>query len=223
MKDEAVSELYVLKDVLCLNVSQRLNAIREAETLHKISHENIIAIKGAGRFVDNQHNLHMLILTEYCAGGNLNERLARPSSERINWKWMSQAADAVAYLHSNSVIHRDLKPENALLNRRGNVTLADFGLAREYIALRRVDARRNDGSWMQKVPQYYIDYEVGTTYWLAPKYFTDHYTGKADVFSLGLLFFAILQRDYIESNGKAYYGAFNVFVVLEKLALGLQW
>ena len=67
---------------------------------------------------------------------------------------------------------------------------------------------------MQKVPQYYIDYEVGTTYWLAPKYFTDHYTEKADVFSLGLLFFAILQQDYIESNGKAYYGAFNVFAVL---------
>ena len=222
MKDEAVSELYVLKDVLCLNVSQRLNAIREAETLHKISHENIIAIKGAGRFVDNQHNLHMLILNEYCAGGNLNERLARPSSERINWKWMSQAADAVAYLHRNDVVHRDLKPENVLLNRRGNVKLADFGLAREYIAPRRVDARRNDGSWMQKVPQYYIDYEVGTTYWLAPKYFTDHYTEKADVFSLGLLFFAILKRDYIESNGKAYYGAFNVFAVLEKLALGLQ-
>ena len=42
------SELYALKDVLCLNVSQCLNAIREAETLHKISHENIIAIKGAG-------------------------------------------------------------------------------------------------------------------------------------------------------------------------------
>ena len=222
MKDEAGSELYALKDVLCLNVSQRLNAIREAETLHKTSHENIIAIKGAGRFVDNQHNLHMFILNEYCAGRNLNERLARPSSERNNWKWMSQAADAVAYLHLNGVIHRDLKPENVLLNRRGNVKLADFGLTREYIAPRRVDARRNDGSWMQKVPQYYIDYEVGTTYWLAPKYFTDHYTEKADVFSLGLLFFAILKRDYIESNRKAYYGAFNVFAVLEKLALGLQ-
>ena len=91
----------------------------------------------------------------------LNERLARPSSERTSWKWMSQAAYAVAYLHSNGVVHRDLKPENALLNRRGKVKLADFGLTREYIVLRRVDARRNDGSWMQMVVQYRMDSEVG--------------------------------------------------------------
>ena len=120
------------------------------------------------------------------------------------------------------MVHRDLKPENVLLNRRGNVKLADFGLAREYIALRRVDARRNDGSWMQMFVQYYMDSDVGSPYWLAPECFTGHYTEKADVFSLGLLFFAILKRDYIESNRKAYYGAFNVFAVLEKLALGLQ-
>ena len=221
VRDEARSKVYALKDVLCLNASQVLDAIHEAVTLCQISHENIIAIKGADRFVDNQSNLHMFILTEYCAGGNLNERLARPSSERINWKWMSQAADAVAYLHRNDVVHRDLKPENVLLNRRGNVKLADFGLAREYIAPRRVDARRNDGSWMQKVPQYYIDYEVGTTYWLAPKYFTDHYTEKADVFSLGLLFFAILERDYKESNGKMYYGAFKRIRGVGKVGLGV--
>ena len=220
VRDEARSKVYALKDVLCLNASQVLDAIREAVTLCQISHENIIALKGADRFVDNQNNLHMLILTEYCAGGNLNERLARPSSERINWKWMSQAADAVAYLHRNDVVHRDLKPENVLLNRRGNVKLADFGLAREYIALRRVDARRNDGSWMQMFVQYYMDSDVGSPYWLAPECFTGHYTEKADVFSLGLLFFAILERDYKESNGKTYYGAFKRIRGVGKVGLG---
>ena len=180
----------------CLNTSQVLDAIREAVTLSQISHENIIALKEADQFVDNKNNLHMLILTEYCAGGNLNERLQRPSSERANWKWMSQAADAVAYLHLNGVVHRDLKPENVLLNRRENVKIVDFGLAREYIALKQVDARRNDGSWMQMSVQYYMDSEVGTLHWLAPECFTGHYTEKADVFSLGVLFFAILERDY---------------------------
>ena len=176
VRDEARSKVYALKDVLCLNVSQVLDAIREAETLCEISHENIIALKGADRFVDSQNNLHILILTEYCAGGNLNERLSRPSSERTNWKWMSQAADTVAYLHLNGVVHRDLKPENVLLNRRGKVKLADFGLTREYIVLRRVDARRNDGSWMQMVVQYRMDSEVGTPFWLAPECSTGHYT-----------------------------------------------
>ena len=71
VRDEARSKVYALKDVLCLNVSQVLDAIREAETLCEISHENIIALKRADRFVDSQNNLHMLILTEYCAGGKV--------------------------------------------------------------------------------------------------------------------------------------------------------
>lgn len=217
--DEA-RKVYALKDVLCLNVSQVLVAIHEANTLCKISHNNIISLKEADRFVDSQNKWHMLILTEYCAGGNLNERLARPSTEQTNWKWMSQAADAVAYLHSNDVVHRDLKPENVLLTRRGNVKLADFGLAREYIALRQVDARRNGGSWMQMYVQYYMDSAVGSPFWLAPECFTGHYTEKADVFSLGVLFFAILERDYKDCNGKAYYGAFKRIRGVGKVGLG---
>ena len=95
------------------------------------------------------------------------------------------------------------------MNRRGKVKLADFGLTREYIVLRRVDARRNNGSWMQMVVQYRMDSEVGTSFWLAPECSTGHYTEKADVFSLGVLFLAILQRDYIKSNRKPYCGAFK--------------
>ena len=43
---------------------------------------------------------------------------------------------------------------------------------------------------------------------MAPEVFRNHYTQKADVFSLGVIFFAILERDYGTFQGKRYYGAF---------------
>ena len=45
---------------------------------------------------------------------------------------MRQLLCGLAFLHSNRVVHRDLKPENILVTSRGQVKLADFGLARIY-------------------------------------------------------------------------------------------
>ena len=88
----------------------------------------MIALEGADQFNDAQ-GLHMLLLTDYCAGRNLNERLNRPSSEELNFKWMLQASDALAYLHSCRVVHRDLKLDNVRVTAEEDVKLADFGLA----------------------------------------------------------------------------------------------
>jgi len=48
-----------------------------------------------------------------------------------------QLLKGVAFCHDRRVLHRDLKPQNLLINKRGELKLADFGLARSYIYLDR--------------------------------------------------------------------------------------
>ena len=55
---------------------------------------------------------------------------------------------------------------------------------------------------------------------MAPEFFTRHYTEKADVFSLGTLFFAILERDSIVIDGKRIFGAFVDIPGEGKVGLG---
>ena len=141
----------------------------------------------------------MLIVMEYCSGGNLNDRLAQPDDDLKNLKWMRQIADALAYLHSRKIVHRDLKPENVLLTDQVNedIKLADFGLARKYIALKQGNAGLSDA-------QYYMQTEAGTRHYMAPEVFAGHYTEKSDVFSLGILLYAIVERCLVFGM----YGAF---------------
>ena len=213
VKDRASSRVYALKDIFCIYASQIDNVVGEATTLYQLSHKNVIAIEGAYRYA-SYDGVHMLILTEYCGGGNLNERLRRGSSEDQNYLWMKQMADALSYLHEKGVVHRDLKPDNVLLTADEEVKLADFGLAREFTALKTL-YQLEDDSWLSYYTQCYMNTECGTPHWMAPEVFAGHYTEKADVFSLGVIFFAILERTYITLNGKRFYGAFK-----EKVGLG---
>ena len=218
--EERTSKVYAMKDILCLYSSAIRNAIREASTLNRISHENVIAIVSVGQF-DDGGGLHMLLLTEYCPGGSLNDRLARPSSDPQNLTWMTQTAEAVAHLHSCNIVHRDLKADNVLLTASEDVKLGDFGLAREYIAIKRAGVVQDDGSWLAIYEQYYMQSRIGPIHWVAPEFLRGHYTEKADIFSLGTLLFAILERDYIVIDGKAIYGAFVSVHDKRKIGVGL--
>ena len=52
--------------------------------------------------------------------------------ENMVKKFMSQLVEGIRFCHAHRVLHRDLKPQNLLIDRDGNLKLADFGLARAF-------------------------------------------------------------------------------------------
>ena len=120
-------------------------------------------------------------------------------------------------LHNRGIMHRDLKPENVLLTNRKyeDIKIGDFGLARKYLALKKVEVRK----FSSLLENYYMGTGAGTLPYIAPEVFEGHYTERADVFSLGCIFYAILERKCIQcDNGEACYAA---FVTVSGSQLGL--
>ncbi|HEV3120351.1 MAG TPA: serine/threonine-protein kinase, partial [Isosphaeraceae bacterium] len=87
-----------------------------------------------------------------------------------------QVADALAYAHGQGILHRDIKPSNLLLDKDGNVWVADFGLAKAVGA----DDLTHTGDI------------VGTVRYMAPERFRGEGDGRADVYSMGLTLYELL-------------------------------
>jgi predicted Ser/Thr protein kinase len=151
---------------------------REARALARLCHPNIVAVYDFGQI----GTLHYLVM-EYVDGLNLRQleeagKFSPPEALRI----IPQICDALQFAHDEGIVHRDIKPENVLLDKRGKVKIADFGLARmlgrEPTTLRLTGARDI----------------VGTPSYMAPEQVerpreVDH---RADIYSLGVVFYEML-------------------------------
>jgi eukaryotic-like serine/threonine-protein kinase len=100
---------------------------REALAAARLSGEpNIVTIFDVGEWNDQP-----FIVMEYLAGGSLEDvlRESGPQEPGPALDWLEQAARALDAAHRNGVVHRDVKPANLLLDRAGEVHVADFGIA----------------------------------------------------------------------------------------------
>jgi predicted Ser/Thr protein kinase len=154
---------------------------REARALARLSHPNIVAVHEFGQ----ADGLHYFVM-EFVDGVNLRqlERAGR-LSPREALQIIPQICDALQYAHDEGVVHRDIKPENVLVDRKGRVKIADFGLAKILGAGRPDPHLTGEGEVM------------GTPHYMAPEQVerplqVDH---RADIYSLGVVFYEMLTRE----------------------------
>jgi serine/threonine-protein kinase len=98
----------------------------EALAAAALSHPNIVQVYSIGK----EEGTHYIV-QEYVQGLNLREYLTRkgPPELAVAVHIMKQVASALQAAHAAGIVHRDIKPENIMMTRRGDVKVADFGLA----------------------------------------------------------------------------------------------
>ena len=106
-------------------------AIREISLMKELKHENIV------RLHDVIHTENKLMLVFEFMDKDLKKymdsRGERGMLDPVTIKsFMHQLLRGIAFCHDNRVLHRDLKPQNLLINNKGQLKLADFGLARAF-------------------------------------------------------------------------------------------
>lgn len=128
-KQWAVKE--VRKDGVLNFESVKQGLVAEIDILKRLSHPNLPSIIDV---IDTEDSF--IIIMDYIQGNSLNRALeefgAQPQDMVI--AWAKQLCDVLGYLHSRNpaIIYRDMKPANIMLKPDGNITLIDFGTAREY-------------------------------------------------------------------------------------------
>lgn len=153
---------------------------REARALARLSHPHIVAVYDFG--VVAQAGLCYIVM-EFVDGANLRQAIRTgklTSAEAL--AIVPQICEALQFAHDEGIVHRDIKPENILIDKRGRVKIADFGLAK----LLGQDTSDHSLTATNQV--------MGTLRYMAPEQMqgsreVDH---RADIYSLGVVFYELL-------------------------------
>ncbi|KYQ89684.1 protein serine/threonine kinase [Tieghemostelium lacteum] len=171
-KNRETGEIVALKRIRLDSEDEGVpcTAIREISLLKELKHPNIV------RLYDVIHTERKLTLVFEYLDQDLKKYLDECGGEISKTtikSFMYQLLRGVAFCHDHRVLHRDLKPQNLLINRKGELKLADFGLARAF-----------------GIPVRTYSHEVVTLWYRAPDVLlgSRKYSTPIDIWSAGCIF-----------------------------------
>ncbi|MDF7801825.1 protein kinase [Pontiellaceae bacterium B1224] len=171
--------------------------VREARALGQLNHPNIVTLYEFGHVELEGGEPLYYFLMEYVDGLNLRQLQGNGRVEpREALAIVPQICDALQYAHDQGIVHRDIKPENILLDRRGSVKVADFGLAKIAGSVESPPPAGVDEPISNRQST------VGNVILGTPKYMSpeqieapgnvDH---RADIYALGVVFYQMLTNE----------------------------
>ena len=154
--------------------------LKEAQRASALNHTHIAGVYDVVT-IGNE----LLLVMEYVDGVTLRERMKRDLDVSDFCSIALQCTDALSAAHRSGILHGDLKPANIMLTADGRVKVCDFGLARRL--------PKSDGAAeTTTTTQHGI---AGTPAYLSPEAILEQQVDeRADVFSLGVVFYQMLAR-----------------------------
>jgi beta-lactam-binding protein with PASTA domain len=152
---------------------------REARAAAKLSHPNVVSVFDQGQDRESS-NSRPYIVMEYVEGQTLRDVLNReaPMPPKRALEIMEPVLAALAAAHNAGLVHRDVKPENVLISDRGQIKVADFGLAKA------VSSQTNTATQ---------GLLIGTVSYVPPELvMSGHADARSDVYSAGIVLFELL-------------------------------
>ncbi|KAI9833672.1 MAG: hypothetical protein M1826_006763 [Phylliscum demangeonii] len=180
-KEIATGEIVALKKLKMENANDGfpVTGLREIQTLMQSHHQHIVGLREVvlGDSLDD-----VFLVMDFIEHDlkTLQEDMAEPFLASETKRLLQQIVSATEYLHSNWILHRDLKTSNLLMNNRGQIKLADFGMARYY------------GDPAPKMTQLVV-----TLWYRAPELLlgAETYGRAVDMWSIGCIFGELLTKE----------------------------
>ena len=124
--------LKFLHSHLTISKTDKARFIQEAKVASSINHPNVCVIYDIQEYEDpTTADRQQFIIMEYVTGVTLSEKIKERQlkpTEVINYAL--QLAEALQEAHNNGIIHRDIKSDNIMVNKRYQIKVMDFGLAK---------------------------------------------------------------------------------------------